>query len=169
MSEPKKAAQLEELPDMLGVPHSKMALRLWLRLLTTTTEIEKIIRTRLSEQFSTTLPRFDILSALDRHPEGLRMGDLSKLLMVSAGNVTAIVERLQKDGLLVREVLPNDRRTFIVRMTDKGAREFATMAKTHEDWLDTIFEELDNQSMESLLELLNRARHSVRAADRDKS
>ena len=81
-----------------GAPHSKLSLRLWLRLLSCSTIIEKRIRARLDEEFGTTLPRFDVLSALDRHAEGLTMGQLSEYIMVSNGNVTAVVNRLLDDG-----------------------------------------------------------------------
>src|ERR1700704_6699339 len=76
------------------------ALRIWLRLLTCTQLIERQVRSRLREQFSTTLPRFDLLAQLERHREGLKMNELSRLLMVTGGNVTAIVDQLEKEGLV---------------------------------------------------------------------
>ena len=69
-------------------------LRLWLRLLTCTTLIEGEVRKRLRARFDVTLPRFDLMAQLDKAPEGLTLSDLSKRMMVSNGNLTALVERL---------------------------------------------------------------------------
>jgi len=151
----------QPLQEKLGTEHSKRALRLWLRLLTCSTEIEKLIRNNLTREFSTTLPRFDILAALDRNPEGLTMGNLSKLLMVSNGNVTGLVDRLVQEGWVERETIEHDRRTYKVTMTPVGERAFKTMAARHEEWLDDMFECLDNDEMEQILTLLNRLRISV--------
>src|SRR5271156_7128708 len=79
---------------LAGAPHSKQSLRLWLKLLVCTLIVEKRLRARLDEDFATTLPRFDVLAALERHPSGLRMSALSEFLMVSNGNVTGVVSRL---------------------------------------------------------------------------
>src|SRR2546422_4209153 len=73
------------------------ALRIWLRLLTCTHLIEQRVRSGLRERFATTLPRFDLLAQLERHREGLKMNELSRLLMVTGGNVTAIVDQLEKE------------------------------------------------------------------------
>jgi len=148
-------------PEKLDIKHSKHALRFWLRLLTTSTEIEKIVRAALSREFDTTLPRFDVLSALARKPEGLTMGSLSKLLMVSNGNVTGVVDRLYQEQLVERETMENDRRTFKVTITRKGADIFARMASAHEDWLDDMLCQLTNDDIDQILALLNKVRASV--------
>ncbi len=149
------------LPDKLGVEHSKQALRMWIRLLTCSTEIEKLIRNSFVREFDSTLPRFDILSALDRNPDGLAMGKLSQLLMVSNGNVTGLVDRLVQEGLVRREAVEHDRRTSKVTLTPEGKRAFKAMAKRHELWIDDMFAELEDEDIEQLLELLQRLRSSV--------
>src|ERR1700754_1054046 len=85
-----------------GALHSKQSLRLWLRLLSCSTTLEKKARAMLIERFDTTLPRFDVMAGLDRAPNGLTMSELSKLLLVSNGNVTTIVSRLVEDGIVTR-------------------------------------------------------------------
>ena len=70
------------------------ALRLWLRMLTCTQLIETQVRTQLREQFDTTLPRFDLMAQLERAPEGLKMNELSRRMMVTGGNVTAITDQI---------------------------------------------------------------------------
>lgn len=151
----------QPLPEKLGSEHRKQALRLWLRLLTCSTEIEKLIRGNLTREFHTTLPRFDILSALDRNPEGLTMGALSKLLMVSNGNVTGLVDRLAQEKLVEREAMEHDRRTYKVTMTKAGKRAFKKMALRHEEWLDDMLGDLENKDIEQLLALLTKLRISV--------
>ena len=162
---------MPELREKLGGgPHSKQSLRLWLRLLSCATVIEKRLRNRLAKEFHTTLPRFDVLAALDRHPDGLTMGELSRALMVSNGNVTGVANRLIADGLIIREVDARDRRTFRVRLSARGREEFAVMARVHEGWVDDMFADLTNEEIEALMEQLVRVRRSVarseeRAAD----
>src|SRR5260370_23767298 len=110
------------------------ALRIWLRLLTCTQLIEKQVRARLRRQFATTLPRFDLMAQLERFPEGLKMNALSRLLMVTGGNITAIVDQLEKEGLVERFDEPGDRRAFRIRLTRAGGRACAGIARGHEAW-----------------------------------
>lgn len=140
----------------------KTELRLWLRLLTCTSMIENEVRTRLREAFETTLPRFDVMAALDRAPDGLMMGELSRRLMVSAGNVTGIIERLAAEGLVTREPLPTDRRTAVVRLTPKGRAAFREMAQAHEQWIGDFFAGLSREEVAALMGLLGKTKASVR-------
>ena len=115
------------------------ALKVWLRLLSCTTRIEGVVRNRLRSEFATTLPRFDLLAQLERHPEGLTMGELSQRLMVTGGNVTGITDQLEAEGMVVRAAHPSDRRAFSVRLTPAGRRQFRRMAATHEKWIVELF------------------------------
>ena len=117
---------------------SKERLRLWIRLLRASRSVEAELRERLKTEFGSTLPRFDVLAALYREPEGMAMSDLSRFLLVSNGNVTGIVERLVANGLVVRSKRDGDRRASIVRLTERGAEAFARMAAAHESWVDTL-------------------------------
>ena len=111
------------------------ALKLWLRLLACTTRVETQIRNRLRQDFATTLPRFDLLAQLERSPDGLSMGELSQRLMVTGGNITGITDQLEAEGLVVREAQASDRRSFSVKLTATGKRQFKKMAVTHEQWV----------------------------------
>lgn len=137
------------------------ALRVWLRLLTCTQLIERTVRSRLRERFNTTLPRFDLMAQLERHPEGLKMNALSRLLMVTGGNVTAIVDQLEKEGLVERLDEPEDRRAFRIRLTRAGERSFADMARAHEEWIVELFGGLSRREHEELLKLLARVKTSA--------
>lgn len=144
-----------------GAPHSKLSLRLWLRLLSCSTVIEKRIRQKLIDDFDTTLPRFDVLATLARAPDGLTMGELSTLLLVSGGNVTTVVSRLIEDGHVERIVNAADRRSITVRLTRRGRKDFAAMAAAHEAWVEHYLSDISDAEIEALLAGLGRVRASV--------
>lgn len=144
-----------------GSPHSRKSLRLWLRLLSCSMIIERRIRTRLEEEFATTLPRFDVMAALEREPDGLTMSQLSAALLVSNGNVTGIVNRLIEELLVVRTLESDDRRIATVRLTRKGRDAFQRMARAHEQWVDKMFAGVTESQMEQLMKLLASVRHSI--------
>ncbi|HBB83438.1 MAG TPA: MarR family transcriptional regulator [Sulfitobacter sp.] len=115
---------------------AKDRVRLWLRLLKVVRGLEQELRDTLRREHNTTLPRFDVMSALSRHPEGLKMSQLSGVLRVSNGNVTGIADRLSEEGLVQRIPVPGDRRAMMLRLTPQGAAEFALQAQAHEDWIN---------------------------------
>ena len=137
------------------------ALRIWLRLLTCTQLIEKQVRARLRSRFVTTLPRFDLMAQLERYPGGLKMNALSRLLMVTGGNVTAIVDQLEREGLVERLAEPSDRRAFRIRLTRAGERSFAEMARAHEQWVIELLAGLTRREHEELLGLLAKLKASA--------
>ncbi len=137
-------------------PVSKTRLRLWLRLLKATRAIETELRDKLRTEFASTLPRFDVMAALERHPDGLKMSELSKVLRVSNGNVTGIVDRLVDDGIAAREAVPGDRRAVLIRLTARGRAEFDTLAAAHEDWIDALLGGLAPAQARELGKLLDR-------------
>ncbi len=118
--------------------NSKSRLRLWISLLRSSRRIEIEIKERLRVEFNATLPRFDVMAALFRKSDGMMMSELSRFLMVSNGNVTGIVDRLVKDGLVIRSQRDGDRRTWIIRLTKTGTQNFEIMAKAHEQWIDEL-------------------------------
>lgn len=139
----------------------KLELRLWLRLLTCTTLIERQVRARLRQEFSTTLPRFDALAQLDRAADGLTMGQLSDRLMVSAGNITGLIDRLVREGLVKRTPNQNDRRTQRVSLTTRGKAEFDAMTPQHKAWIETMLGDMDEQNMNELIVLLGKLKKAV--------
>lgn len=140
----------------------KLELRLWLRLLACANIISADVRRNLRKNFDVTLPQFDLLAQLQREPDGLRLGDLSRRLMVSNGNVTGLVDKLAAEGFVARETLPGDRRVQVVRMTKAGAALFAVMADAHENWLARLLQDVPRETMENLLSDLKRLKSSMR-------
>ncbi len=126
------------LPAARPESDSKARLRLWIRLLRASRLIESVARERLKTQFGATLPRFDVMAALYRKPDGMLMSEISRFLMVSNGNVTGIVDRLVSDGLVVRSQRNGDRRTSFISLTRKGRSAFGEMAAAHESWVDEL-------------------------------
>ena len=138
-----------------------VALRTWLRLLTCHNQIEASLRHRLRLGFETTLPRFDLMAQLDRHPEGLKMRELSRLLMVTGGNVTGLADRLAHEGLIERRDDPRDRRAYYVSLTPKGREQFQVMAREHEQWVTGLFAALQPQELQQLWDLLGKLKQSM--------
>ena len=143
-----------------------LELRLWLRLLTASNLVEVEIRRRLREHFGITLPRFDLLAQLDRVEDGLLLGELSRRMMVSNGNVTGLVERLVAAGLIERNLGEADRRAVRVRLTGEGRAVFARMAAAHAEWIGELFAGLSEEEQNALWQRLGQLKRSVLAAAR---
>jgi DNA-binding MarR family transcriptional regulator len=152
-------AQLD-LASRLTQDHHQ-SLKLWLRMLSCTVRIENEIRGRLRATFDITLPRFDLMAQLERHPDGLRMGELSRRMMVTGGNVTGITDQLEKERLVQRVPDPQDRRAFAVKLTDAGRRAFADMAAVHEAWIEELLKDTPGEDKAAMIELLARMKHHL--------
>src|SRR4051812_17456743 len=137
--------KVSERPD-----DHKTELRLWLRLFTCKMLVETEVRRRLREKFDLTLPRFDLMAQLDRTPQGMTLGELSRRMMVSNGNVTGLVDRLEAQGLIRRRPAPKDRRSQFVSLTAEGRKAFRAIARANGDWIAEIFSELSQDDMEKL-------------------
>ena len=156
----------EALGREAGLSHEDhQAVRLWLRLLTCSTQIEQVIRTQLRNQFGTTLPRFDYLAQLSRFPKGLRMKTLSEYLMVTGGNVTGLTDQLVAEGWVERVADEEDRRSMIVRLTRTGKKQFKAMAAAHELWLEQLLTPLGSKNASDLYEQLGKLRQVLSSPD----
>ena len=89
------------------------------------------------------------------------MNELSRLLMVTGGNVTAIVDQLEKEGLVERLDEPDDRRAFRIRLTKSGERTFIDMARAHEEWVVDLLAGLSRRDQDELLRLLARVKENA--------
>ena len=134
------------------------ALRLWLRMLTCTQLIEKQVRSQLRARFDTTLPRFDLMAQLERAPEGMKMKELSRRMMVTSGNITGITDQLVAEGLVERMEVQGDRRAYRVRLTTQGRTQFIEMAHQHEQWIVDAFSSLSERDVTTLHRLLGKVK-----------
>jgi DNA-binding MarR family transcriptional regulator len=156
----KQAANVVDLEMSTGA-NSHMGLRLWLRMLTTTNLVQTELRKRLREEYDTTLPRFDLMAQLERHPEGLKMTELSRRLMVTGGSVTGITDQLEKEGLVLRDADPNDRRSTSVLLTRAGRDLFDRMAASHEQWVVELLGGLGLKEKSHIHERLGRLKEHL--------
>ena len=145
------------------------AIRLWLRMLATNRLVETRTRRLLQERYATTLPRFDLMAQLERFPQGLRMNELSKRMMVTGGNITGITDLLEREGLVERVADPVDRRAWLVRLTRAGRKSFVAMAQEHERWVVEAFAELSAREMNAMAALLARLKSHVRSLEGSKA
>ena len=136
-------------------------MRTWLRLLSCESIIEQQVRARFRQHFEVTLPQFDVLSELERAQAPLTMSQLSRELMVSNGNVTGVIDRLSKNGLVRRVRSQEDRRIQYIELTDLGLKEFRRMAKQHENWVEELLSGVSLDDMRELQNLLLKTRHAV--------
>jgi DNA-binding MarR family transcriptional regulator len=137
-------------------PLSKRRLKMWIRLLGVTRAAESHLREFLRVQHDTTLPRFDVLAALYRRREGVTMSELSRMLLVSNGNATTVVDRLENDGLVRRTPSETDRRTVFVALTPEGLRQFEVLATQHEAEVSRLFANLSEADLDVLTDILKR-------------
>lgn len=159
---------MTDIPDLesRAAPDDHHALRLWLRMLTCCNLIESEIRTQLRTRFDTTLPRFDLMAQLHRAPKGMRMGELSRHMMVTNGNITGITDQLEKEGLVIRNKVETDRRSSIIKLTPLGKKTFARMARAHESWVKEMFGDLPEASRDALFQGLGELKLQVIARQR---
>ncbi|MDG2000541.1 MAG: MarR family winged helix-turn-helix transcriptional regulator [Alphaproteobacteria bacterium] len=134
---------------------SKSRLRTWLKILKTSNLIEKQIKEKLRDEHNTTLPRFDVMSALYRSSSGLKMNEISGVLKVSNGNITGIIDRLVKEGHVLRVAIEGDRRSNLVKLTNKGIRQFEEYAGAHEAWINVMLKNISEQNSHILIDLLD--------------
>lgn len=153
-----------DLASRLTQDHNQ-SLKLWLRMLSCTVRIENEIRSRLRATFDITLPRFDLMAQLERHPDGLRMGELSKRMMVTGGNITGITDQLERENLVVRVADPKDRRAYSVMLTPAGRRAFADMAAVHEGWVAELLKDISPQDKGQLIALLSQMKQHLNGSE----
>ena len=142
-------------------------LRLWLRILTIHKLINNEVRRRLREKFGMSLSRFDLLAQLDGRSAGMRMGELSKRLMVTTGNITGLVDELVGEGLVERLPDPTNRRASLAAMTAKGRKLFSAAAKANETWIADMFAGLSAPEKAALFDMLGRQKADIAARLQD--
>ncbi len=141
-----------------------LAVSTWLRLLHGYALIERELRRAVAAHC--TFPQFDVLNQLDRERDGLTFVALSRRLLVTAGNLTGIVDRLHGDGLVRRAVHPADRRAFRLTLTPKGRRLVRRAQGRHHRALTALLAGVPARDLRALRRLLDgvRASASSRAA-----
>lgn len=146
-------ADSDPSPDDIPV---RERLRTWIRLYRATRGVENELREYLRIAYDTTLPRFDVMSALARTGHPISMTELSRMLLVSNGNATTVVARLAKEGLVAKIFSPDDRRVVKVQLTQEGLAEFDRQEKGHAAVVEDLFDIFDREELEVMRKLLRR-------------
>ena len=129
---------------------------MWIRLLGVTRVAESHLREHLRVKHGTTLPRFDVMAALWRRRDGVTMSELSRMLLVSNGNATTVVDRLEADGLVRRTPSEADRRTLFVALTPEGLTAYEGLAAGHEAEVGKVFASVSEADLDTMTEILKR-------------
>lgn len=140
---------------------SKQSLRLWLRLFSCQSMIEDAIRVRLRDDHGITLPQFDVLAELDNADQELTMSELSQHLVVSNGNITGVIDRLEREKFLKRVRSSEDRRVQHLRLTKSGKERFQSIAAEHEIWVAELFSALDRDEIDQMINTLKKTKESI--------
>ena len=129
-----------------------LALSVWVRILKVHGLLLREVRRLVPGGL--TLPQFDVLAQLDRRPEGMTPKELRQALLVTAGNVTGIVDRLEEQRLVVREPVSHDRRTMRVTLTPEGRRCNASTRPAHRRSVARLFADVPPSTLAALRESL---------------
>ncbi|TKD08349.1 MarR family winged helix-turn-helix transcriptional regulator [Polyangium fumosum] len=141
-----------------GKGEQNPAVRAWVRILAVQKAALAAIRDDLEHEM--TLPRFDLLSNLVRE-NGQTLASLSRSMLVTAGNITGLVDRAARDGLVERRADPNDRRAWRVHLTPKGQLAFQRAERRHAARVSKLFSALSGNEMSSLVRMLDKVRHTL--------
>ena len=146
---------LESLPEKA---HHRRA---WLGLLRCFSSIDRVLMRRFSEKFNSSLPRYDVLTALALSPNGMTMGELASSLMVTKGNITGVVKRLKQDGLVRKITSRSDRRIQSVTLSAEGRALWDAMHADYDETVSEIFSGQSTEDLDALSEMLENTRIAV--------
>ncbi|MCF6228105.1 MAG: MarR family transcriptional regulator [Planctomycetes bacterium] len=129
-------------------PNERARVGMWIRLARCANLAMRELRTSLREDC--TMPQFDVLAQLCREEKGLTFSALSERLLVTAGNLTGIVDRLEKQGYVRRETNPRDRRQTFIRVTEEGQKYADVVIPKHEQDIVNLFSKVPNNTILNL-------------------
>lgn len=148
------------------VGDTALGLSVWLRLIKAYNLILREARRSVGTRL--TLPQFDVMAQLARRPGGMTFVELSRHLLVSAGNLTGIVDRLEREGFVAREAHESDRRATRIRLTATGRRRIASLLPRHARDIESLFSAMPRADVQQLRQLLGRLARTLEPADRSR-
>ena len=137
----------------------EQAVRAWVRILAVQKRALAAIRDDLEREM--TMPRFDLLANVCRK-DGQTLAALSRSMLVTAGNLTGLVDRAARDGMVERRADPGDRRAWRVHITSKGLRAFRDAERRHASRVAKVFATLSPTEIGTLMRLLDKLRAGLR-------
>jgi DNA-binding MarR family transcriptional regulator len=150
-------------PAWVAPSRQKLDLQLWVRLLACTHSAQQLVKANIKDRFGLNQTQFNLLSQLDRAPDGIRMGEIARRTVVTGSNVTAVIDDLVRRGLVSREAAEGDRRAIVIKLTAKGRRAFALMAPVHAQWIQEIFAGVAEADKRALVRQLDALKAAMRA------
>ena len=144
-----------------SLPPSAHHRRTWLSLVRCFSSIERVLMQHFADEYNSSLPRYDVLTALALSPGGLTMGELASMLMVTKGNITGVVRRLKTDGLVRKVTSKVDRRVQSVTISAKGKRLWDKMHADYDRIISEILSGQSNKDLRALARFLEQTRVAV--------
>ena len=137
---------------------SAVNVSLWVRLLESHNLMLGEVRRLLADDC--TMPRFDLLANLERE-DGQTLAALSRRMLVTAGNLTGLVDRAERDGVVERRADPSDRRLSRVYLTTKGRELITSLLPKHATHITHLLAGMDGNDRKDLRRLLGKLRDSL--------
>lgn len=163
MSRPSRTTATAADPSTAPQLDGKEHLRLWVRLLACAHTAEQRVKSRIKERFGINQTAFNLMSQLDRFPDGIRMGELSRRTVVTGSNLTAVIDDLAKRGYVARSPAPNDRRATLIALTEAGREAFSWMSPIHATWIEEVFAEMPAEDQAELCSRLDELKAAMNA------
>lgn len=163
MQERSSAMTMDNLDEQLAPDsNTKKSLRAWLYLMKCAKGMEQEMSDRFRESYNSSFSRFDVMAHLHHAGEkGISTSQLGGRLLASKGNITRLLDRMEKDGLVSRQTSSRDRRISNVSLSKKGVELFSQMAKEHEAWSHELFDVFSEEEKDLLVKLLKTVKSSM--------
>jgi len=139
------------------------ALGVWIALARCYTTYIKAVAAKVQE-YELTVPQFGALEAL-YHLGPLSLGDLADKLLVTGGNVTFVMDRLESQGLVARYRSETDRRVVLARLTDAGSELVARVFPEHAEYIEHLCRHLSAEEQDDARRLLKQLGKGIAAQD----
>lgn len=137
------------------------ALRLWIALARAYATFSRAVSGRVSD-YGLTPAQFGVLEAL-HHLGPLSLGELAEKLLVTGGNVTYVMDRLEESGLVRRKRSGRDRRVVLAHLTERGRCLIADVFPGHASFVRELVAPLERREQEELRRLLKKLGLSIAA------
>lgn len=135
-------------------PPQNLAVSAWIRLLKAHNLVLRQVRAKLKGYC--TLSQFDVLAHLAREKDGATLVELSRHLLVTAGNITGLIDRMERSGYVKRVPDPKDRRVTRVQLTTSGKSLAETVLPKHAQDIQAVFGSLSDSEKIELRQLLDK-------------
>ncbi len=129
-------------------------LKLVIALSRTQTSFARAIQNFLTP-YDLTTAQFGVLEVL-YHLGDLKICELIDKTLSTSGNMTVVIRNLEKEGLITRHVNEDDRRAFVIGLTEAGRTLIGPVFEQHLFLLEDVFGRLTQEDKDALLVLLKK-------------